>query len=137
MSRSIAVIALALLSLACSNAIPAETPSEAPSRRPDLTSNCQIESGKEFLFGGGSNGNYTIDARNGGTVTLEIAAESPDGKRTPIATLAPGQRALHTFADGQTAIVRNTSDSIQALAILRVWGETRVGMRYRDAGEGK
>lgn len=105
---------------------------KTPSGSPNLTSNLQVEAGKEFLFGGGMNGAYTIDAKNEGSVALRIAALAGD-KRTEIVELQPGERAVHKFADGEIAVVMNTSPKVNGRATLRVWGKVNVGMRYQDA----
>jgi len=119
------------LGLACS---PSEG-SKAPAGHPDLTSNLQVEPGKEFFFGGGFNGKYTIDATNEGSVPIMLASQpaGSSGQRREIVTLAPGAKAVHEFADGELAIVTNSSATVDAKAKLLVWGKTDVGMGYRDS----
>lgn len=105
---------------------------EVPGRKADLTSDLKIEAGKEFLYGGGKDGSYLVSVENVREPGLVIVAMVGDARKE-IARVANGQKAVHRFGDGETAVIVNTSTTKEARATVRVWGATDVGMRYEPA----
>lgn len=100
-----------------------------PDRRPDLTSNLQIEAGQTFVYAGEGAGAFRISVLNVGTVGVSAASRVNDTE-TPVQDVPPGASAFLEFAPGQAALFRNAGRS-QARLKLQVWGDTNVEMRYQ------
>lgn len=101
----------------------------SPARRPDLTSNLQIEGGSTFVYAGEPDaGAYTISARNVGPVPVTLLRRDGEAD-VELTTLAPGEAALQAFNPGEAALLANPADRLARLKVL-VWGDTNVGMRY-------
>lgn len=97
-----------------------------------ITSNLQIEAGETFVLGGGQKGSFTVAGRNTGSVPVEVLGKAEGaavGVRRGIA--APGAMLDATFATGEAALLRNTSDSKSARLKLTITGDTAsLGMGY-------
>lgn len=102
---------------------------QKPEGRPNLTSNLQIKPGETFVFAGEPDaGAYTASVENVGPVAVTL------GTRTGVVdaslvTLKPGESIVARFAKAQGALFLNSSGE-QARLLLKIWGDTNVGMRY-------
>jgi hypothetical protein len=107
-------------------------PASTPFFGPNLTSNLRIGAGQRFIFAGGAEDRaYTASVENNGTVPITVMRGAPGNpaQAANITTLAPGEKAVQKFALGEAAIFENTS-AAEATLIVKVWGDTNVGMRY-------
>ena len=90
-----------------------------------------IGPGDAFLLGGEQARPIHVVGRNTGKVAVEILSEAA-GKRTAIATIAPGKPFDHMFATGQIAVIRNTSATSKAgVSIELTGGLISLSMRYQ------
>jgi hypothetical protein len=97
-----------------------------------INSNLQIEGGKTFALGGGQEGAFTVTGRNTGPVAVEVLGKV-EGAQASVSrgTVAPGGDLKASFAAGETALLRNTSDSKTARLKLKISGDTAaLGMSY-------
>ena len=95
-----------------------------------INSNVYIDARETFLLGGSQPGAFSVKGENKGKVAVEVLARE-DGETTLIATIAPGERFKQNFAQGEGALLRNTSEDARAHVKVRVTGTTRnLGMRY-------
>lgn len=85
-----------------------------------------------FALGGGQEGRFTVTGRNTGPVAVTVLGKA-EGAATGVmrATVAPGASLEATFASGEGALLRNTSQSKTAQLKLRITGDTSaLGMGY-------
>lgn len=96
-----------------------------------INSNLYIPKAETFVLGGKQPGAFTVTGRNRGKVAVEVLARA-DGEETYLAKIAPGERFKQGFAQGEGALLRNTSDAEQAYVKVRITGTTsNLGMSYR------
>jgi hypothetical protein len=99
------------------------------------TSVTQIPAGQTFLLGGGQARGFVLEARNTGSVDVEILVVNTDGTQTSVAVLAPNQHVRQNFQPGQGAAARNRSSSVGAEMFFQFnAGVSSLGMRYKDNG---
>lgn len=106
----------------------------APATSGTINSNLQIEAGKTFELGGGQEGSFTVTGRNTGPVAVEVLGRAEGSTMAqPRGTVAPGGEVKASFAEGEMALLRNTSDSRMALLKLKISGDTSaLGMSYSE-----
>ena len=85
-----------------------------------------------FVLGGGQEGSFTVEAENVGAAPVSIASRAPDGKSTPMGVLDPGASQTVNFDQGMAAVLTNMSDAEEARVVVRVTGDTNLGMRYQQ-----
>ncbi len=97
-----------------------------------ITSNLQIEAGETFVLGGGQEGSFTVTGRNTGPVPVDVLGKGEGAAAGVLrGTVAPGAMLEATFASGEAALMRNTSDSKTARLKLTITGDTSsLGMGY-------
>lgn len=108
----------------------ASTPKVRSWGSPDLTSGLQIPARQRFIFAGGQDRGFEARAFNRGTVPVTIRGDL-EGVLRDVATIAPGETAVATFAPREAALFDNPSE-VEAAAKVEIWGEASVGMRYID-----
>ena len=96
-----------------------------------LKSGLRVDPGKSFVLGANQHGAFKIDARNDGTVPVEISVSS-DGETTPLLELEPGASATRRFRAGETALFTNPGDTTANVRV-KVRGDTGLSMGYVDA----
>lgn len=107
-------------------------PASTPVLGPNLTSNLRIGTGQRFIFAGAAQDRaYTASVENNGPVPVTVMRGQPGRPEvaSAIVTLAPGAKAVQKFALGEAAIFENTA-GVEATLIVKIWGNTDVGMRY-------
>ncbi|OWP64190.1 hypothetical protein CDA63_05560 [Hymenobacter amundsenii] len=102
--------------------------------RAGINSNLFIESGKQFVLGGGQPGSFKVVAHNVGNVPVELRERPKGGGVFGRAILQPGQAATLRFLAGSAALVLNPSARTANLK-LRITGDTRLGMGYEPNGQ--
>ena len=96
-----------------------------------LTSTTSIPPADTFELGGGQVGDFRVEGRNSGPVSVEVLAVTGDST-TSLGTFAPGAAIDHTFSNGQLAKFRNTSATEQAEVKVLITGNTgQLGMKYQ------
>jgi hypothetical protein len=104
-----------------------------PTGRPNLTSNLQVEAGQTFIYAGdATDGKYTAVVTNVGPVPVTLGKRLQAGSGTSdngVMVLAPGGKTILTADRGEGSLFQNLS-SQQARLLVRIWGDTKVGMRY-------
>jgi hypothetical protein len=98
----------------------------------EINSNLQIEAGQTFELGGGQEGGFIVTGRNTGPVAVEVLGKV-EGAQTSVSrgTVAPGGDVKASFAAGEMALLRNTSNSQTARLKLKISGDTSsLGMSY-------
>ena len=96
-----------------------------------IGSNVYIDANETFVLGGKQPGAFAVRGQNKGSVRVEIYAED-DEKRVLLTTLEPGERFNADFAQGEGALLRNTSSAERAHVKVRITGTTsNLGMGYR------
>lgn len=103
----------------------------APLGAGTINSGLQIDPGQTFELGGGQEGGFTVTGRNTGPVAVVVLGQAPGGKPSERGTVAPGGEVKATFAPGEMALLRNTSDTKMARLKLKISGDTAaLGMTY-------
>lgn len=83
-----------------------------------------------FLLGGDQDGAIAVSGTNRGEIPVEILSQRKE-EETLIATVAPGGTFRHVFAAGETALIRNRSDSKTArLSVDFTGSPASLSMRY-------
>ncbi|MFY7746083.1 MAG: hypothetical protein ACOVQY_11690 [Erythrobacter sp.] len=102
-----------------------------------INSNLQIEPGKTFELGGGQEGAFTVTGRNSGPVAVEVLGRAEGSAQAQVrGTVAPGGEVKASFAEGEMALLRNTSATRMARLKLKISGDTSaLGMSYSDNPE--
>jgi len=97
-----------------------------------INSNLQIEPGQTFELGGGQEGSFTVTGRNTGPVAVEVLGQGEGAAASVMrATVAPGASLKASFASGEMALLRNTSNRETATLKLKITGDTEaLGMGY-------
>jgi hypothetical protein len=96
-----------------------------------INSGLQIEPGQTFELGGGQEGGFTVRGSNSGPVAVVVLGKLPGAAPVIRGTVAPGGAVDATFAAGEMALLRNTSDSKTARLTLKITGDTAsLGMSY-------
>lgn len=121
MKSIIPVLTLALLLSSCL--------SNSPFTSSALQSVTTIPAGKTFELGGNSNGAFSAQVSNVGSVVVAVSQRQADGQVTVSGQLKPGGQQTLTFASGATAVFANASAQ-QADLGLRVVGDTNLKMGY-------
>lgn len=105
----------------------------APVAAGTINSNLQIEPGKTFDLGGGQEGAFVVTGRNTGPVAVEVLGKPKGGAAVVRGTVAPGGAVEARFAEGEMALLRNTSSERMATLKLKISGDTSaLGMSYSD-----
>ena len=95
-----------------------------------INSNLTIKKGKTFLLGGSQPDAFRVRGTNTGPFAVAVFARK-DSEDTAIATVTPGSAFDQSFAKGEIAVFRNTSNARDAVVKVRVTGYTRnLGMSY-------
>lgn len=93
-------------------------------------SDLQVPPADTFLLGGDQSAAMGVSGRNIGQTGVVILARSGAGETT-IAAVAPGGSFAHTFAVGETALIRNPSATATArLSVDFTGSPASLSMRY-------
>ncbi len=97
-----------------------------------INSNLTIPAGETFELGGGQEGSFTVTGRNTGPVAVEVLGRAEGAAAGAMrAVVAPGESLEATFASGEGALLRNTSNRTAAQLKLKISGDTSsLGMGY-------
>jgi len=101
-------------------------PAAAFAGHSDLT----VPASETFMLGGEQRAAMTVSGRNVGKTSVIVLSRS-GGKDTMIATVAPGASFEHSFAIGETALLRNASAAAAAkLSVDFTGAPSDLSMRY-------